>query len=311
MKKNIPNRPNKCPFCGSNHIVSQDPQWRCKSCRSAWQKDGEEQLKKSEWRKKPIIQPSRMIESIDIEKRMIVLFDAHLEPGTQNHPAFEIALAITKDLNPDMIVFGGDWMEMASLSAWDRRRNLLMEGRRYDLELEQGKREIDQLRKKCPQSKMIFFEGNHEFRCTRYVEEHSEMKGKLDIQKDLDLENLGVRWVPFNEVVKIGKLNILHGMFYNIYFARSTLSAIGESCLFGHSHKSQTYTQRLHNDKTPNIAQGVGCLCTTDPQWKRGTPTNFVNSFAVVEYQAGGFFNTYEIFVINNAASYGGHTWKT
>jgi len=217
---------------------------------------------------------------------------------------------MTRDIKPDIILLGGDWMEMASLSAWDRVRNLLMEGRRYSLEIEQGRKEIDRLRKWCPDSRIIFLEGNHEFRCKRYVEEHSEMEGKLDVRKDLDLKSLGIEWVPYNEVIKIGKLNILHGLFYNVYFARSTLQAIGESCLYGHSHRSQSYTQRLHNDKSPNISQGVGCLCTVDPKWRRGTPTNFVNSFAIVEFRKGGFFNIQEIFVVKGGASYGGKTWQ-
>lgn len=298
-----------CPKCGSHRVVSKFPQWRCRDCGAAWLKGGGELIQQSEPLKEIEHKPFE-IETIDADKTLVALFDAHLDPQAQNHISFEIAMRFTLDTKPNIILLGGDWMEMGSLSAWDRRRRYLMEGRRYDLEIAQGQKQLIRLRKVCPEARIIFFEGNHEYRLPRYLEEHSEMVGKLNIRADLGLNDMGIEWVPFNQVIKIGKLNFLHGLFYNIYFARSTLQSIGESCLFGHSHKSQTYVQRLHNDKTPNIAQGVGCLCTIDPQWKRGMPTNFVNSFAIVEFRDKGFFNTHEIFVINGAMSYGGHTWK-
>jgi len=250
------------------------------------------------------------ITTTGVDQILVALFDAHLEPQVQNHPSFEIAMRMVEDLKPSIIVVGGDWLELGSLSAWDQKKRYLMEGRRYDREIKQGVAELQRLRDYCPNARIIFFEGNHEYRLPRYLEENSEMVGKLDVKRDLELDDLGVEWVPFNQVVKIGKLSYLHGLFYNIYYARSTLQSIGESCLFGHAHKSQTYVQRLHNDKTPNIAQGIGCLCSVDPQWKRGLPTNFVNSFAIVEYRPGGYFNTHEIFVVNGQASYGGETWS-
>ena len=300
----------RCPKCGHNDIgpwTKTPKRYICRKCFHTFQHKIE-----------PIsqgwdvtqIDPPLDVSVIKTDKTLVALFDAHLEPQVQNHPSFEIGMRFVQDLEPDIIVVGGDWMEMGSLSAWDRKKRYLIEGKRYSLEIEQGWTELARLREFCPDARIIFFEGNHEYRTPRYLEEHAEMVGQLDVQKDLKLDDMGIEWVGFNKMIKIGKLNFLHGIFYNIYYARSTLQAVGESCLFGHAHKSQVWTQQLQVQQKPHIAQGIGCLCTINPTWKRGMPTNFINSFAIVEFRANGDFNIQEVIVADGAASHGGRTWQ-
>jgi len=55
-KKDIPDRPDKCPFCGAKgSVVSQHPQFRCKICKRAWLKEGEGNPKKAGGRPKILI----------------------------------------------------------------------------------------------------------------------------------------------------------------------------------------------------------------------------------------------------------------
>ena len=316
-KKDIGPRP-PCEECGCEDVTSSGLYWRCTNpeCTHQWKKmlrkrpmDRDEISDITVKEPVGLLMPPEKVISGFTERTIVALFDAHLDPMEHVHSAFWVAKQFTIDMQPDIIVIGGDWGEFGSVSAWERKKSLLIEGKRYKLEIEMYKSQLWDIRNRCPKSKIYFFEGNHEYRIPRYVEEHSNMEGLLDCREDMEIDNMEIEWVPYNKIIKLGKLNFLHGIYYNKYFARSTLEAIGESCIFGHSHKSQTYTQRLHNDKQPNIGCGIGCLCDLDPGWKRGIPTNFVNSFAYIDMRSDGGFNIHELIVIRDQVSFGGRTW--
>ena len=316
-RKNLGDRP-PCPKCGagSENILSRSPYWMCKVCSHQWTKVAPVKSKEidvfslgSQKTMSLPLNPARVVQT-QTDKTIVALFDAHLDPLETINSSFILAKQFTIDMQPDIIVLGGDWGDFSSLSAWDQKKNLLMEGKRYLLEIEMYKMHLRELRDKCPNSKMIFLCGNHEYRVARYLEDHANMEGLLDVEKDLEIGQMDMQWVPFNKIIQIGKLSFLHGIFYNKYFARSTLESIGGSCIFGHAHKSQTYTQRLHMDQQPNIACGIGCLNSLDPGWKRGMPTNFVNSFAYIDIRDDGGFNIHELIVIRDQFSFGGKTWR-
>lgn len=205
---------------------------------------------------------------------------------------------------------GGDWIVLDSLSSWEKHKKLLMENRRYDLDIKQGRAELDRLRMSCPDARIIFFEGNHEYRLPRHIEEHPEMEGKLDVKMDLRLEDMGIEWVPYNEIVRIGRVCYLHGTKWNKYFARSTLEMIGQSCVFGHAHRYQVWTQRLRYDQQPHIALGVPCLCAESEAWRRKALTDHMQGFCLVEYRADGTFQPTVLTVIKGKMSWGGKTWE-
>jgi len=249
--------------------------------------------------------------TLEAGDRAVALFDPHLDPQRGPHSSYLVAKKYVMEEKPEWIIFGGDFLEFNSLCAWDFNKRLLMENKRYKEDIEMGIKELSEVREACPNSQIAFFAGNHEYRVPRYVEQHPEVKGMLNVEKDLHLDDLGIKWIEYNQTMDLGELTILHGYYWNVHYAKTTLLALGCNCIFGHTHRSQTYTQRLHADLTPHVAHGIGCLTDLDPQWKRGLPTNHINSFAIVEYHGDkGFFNIYEPIIINGAFRYGGQTWK-
>lgn len=249
--------------------------------------------------------------TLEAGDRAVILFDAHLDPQRGPHSSYLVAKKYIMETKPEWIVFGGDFLEFNSLCAWNFNKRLLLEGKRYKADIEMGYKELSDIRLACLDSQMIFFAGNHENRVPRYIEQHPEVEEILNVKDNLRIEEaLGAKWIEYNKTWELGELVYLHGYYYNKYFARSTLEAIGKNCIFGHAHKSQTWSQRLKANLTPHIAVGIGCLTDVDPEWKAGKPTNFINSFAIIEYREKGYFNIHEIIVVDGAFSYGGQTWE-
>ena len=317
--KDLGERP-PCDECGSIDIGSRGTEWRCKSCGHSFPKQQRIKPMKDVYinllaaaeLKKPtgLLTPPREIVCDVTDKTLVAMFDQHLDPLNRPHPSFELAMQCTYDIQPDIIILGGDWLEFASMSIWEQNKSLLMEGRRYKLEIEMGKHHLLELRRHCPDAKIYFFEGNHEYRVRRYVEQDAKVAGLIDVRTDLNVDGLNMEWVPFNKIIRIGKLCFLHGEKWNKFFAQATLNIIGQSCMFGHAHRYQVWTQRLRFDQEPNIAIGVPALTAQNPTWKRGQHTDWMNGFAVVEYREGGFFNAHVLPIVGNSFSYNGKSWK-
>jgi len=315
-KKDLGIRPN-CPDCNSGDIVSRDPDWHCKGCGHRWAKKYRPpRMKKSEISdlapQNPValLAPVKSVQKVDTEKTLIALFDAHLDPQEHIHPSFLIAKQFTIDIQPDIIIIGGDWGNFSSMSAWEKNKAQLMEGRRYRLEVELYRRELSDIRNACPKAEIHFFEGNHEYRVPRYLEEHPTLESLIDVRKDLGIDEMEMKWVPFNDIIRIGKMCYLHGTKWNKYYARSTLEIVGQSCMFGHKHAYQVWTQRLRFDQEPHIAIGVPSLSSQNPAWKRGELTDWMNGIGIVEYRPGGYFNANVLPIVGNQMSWGGRTWQ-
>lgn len=250
---------------------------------------------------------------LSVGATVVALFDAHLEPG-KAHPAYRIARQFTLDMQPTHLIIGGDFSEVGSLSAWQRPGHIELEGKRYASDVMQVRQELDDFEYSLPDTQIIYIGGNHEDRVRRYIEKCPQLEGKLDWARDVGLEERGISWYPYNDYeqncFRLGELLYLHGTFYNKYYARTTLESIGDNCVFGHAHKSQHWTQRLKARQRPHAAWGVGCLCDVNPEWKRGKPTDFVNSFAYIEYRKDKTFNLHELFIINGALIFDGHVWS-
>lgn len=250
----------------------------------------------------------------DVEKTdftLAGLFDVHLDPMEDPHESFIAAYKFVCDVKPTVIVIGGDFVTLDSLSHFNKKRPLLAEGRRYQKECDQGFDWLSKIRKACPNSDIIYIMGNHEYRVQRYLEENAELHETMDLVKDMRLSELGIREVvPFNQAVKIGSCYYMHGWFYNMYHAKKTLSTMGHNVIYGHVHEYQVQTLSMRAHQKAYMAMCSGCLTTRQPDYRRGFPTRFVQGMVYVEYRTNGHFSPYHINIVEGELSYGGYTWR-
>lgn len=239
---------------------------------------------------------------------VVALCDQHLDHTTPPSQAYIVSKQFCKDIQPDEIVMVGDFLDLPYLAKWNKDTPLLVEGRRYQADFEMARRELTDLRTSC--QKMTFLEGNHENRVTRFIEQHPLLDGSLNVETDLDLRSLGVKFCPMNTVYSCGKLNFTHGWFWNKYHAMKHLNDMGDHIFYGHTHDHQVVIKQVRATREPYIAMSMGCLCDLNPYWKRNRPNEWVNGFGYFEVGTKGNFTPLFIPIINGEIMFNKHVWR-
>ena len=241
-------------------------------------------------------------------QKTILLPDIH-------HPHYEkiVMEAVNQfifDYEPDEIVYMGDQLSLDCISGWNRRKPLLKEGQRLMQDYDDFDIDVLHTHENLTRSNIrrTFMIGNHEQRIEWYSEMNPELEGFIDIIRHLQLQERGYKIVPFNGVHKVGKLNVIHGYYWNKYHAFKTLEAFEGNVVYSHAHNPQMYAKVSPIDrKGYHTATSLPCLCNISPDYKKGTPNFWINGFGIVEHlPATGYFNLYTIIIIEGSFMWNG-----
>lgn len=150
----------------------------------------------------------------------------------------------------------GDHWNMASLSSYDRKGGKLMEGRRYEADIEAGNDGFDALNTPIEDDPFLskdFFDGNHEDRVSRAINADAVMDGAMSLDH-MNVEAWG--WTRSGFLVP----KELDGVTYAHYFANPStgrpyggqsmdtrLKTIGFSFTMGHQQGLKQGMRELTN----------------------------------------------------------------
>lgn len=170
-------------------------------------------------------------------RRVVLWPDTHVP--YHDKKAFRLALKVTKKLNPTHLVILGDFADFYAVSAHDR--NPL---RRADLmwEVQSVNAALDDIQKlKIP--RVIFCEGNHEWRLERYLMRKApELFGMVRCKDLFHIQERGWKWVKYKSHYKIGKLYVTHDLDKaGKYAAAQTLDKFQGNIAFGHTHRASIH----------------------------------------------------------------------
>jgi len=180
-----------------------------------------------------------------ISKSYLMLGCPHIPH--QNKKIFQGIYNLMDTYTFDGIVIGGDFLDMGSLSFYDKGKvNRL--GITLEDEYFAGNMVLDELEKRLPKDvDKVFMYGNHENRYYRWLADVDNAKygDLIDPAKALRLLKRG--WTVYNNYKrdqhKIGSLHIAHGDFYNIHVAKKTLDTWKRNMLFWHTHRIQVHRE--------------------------------------------------------------------
>lgn len=214
------------------------------------------------------------------------------------------------DYDPDELVYMGDQISLDCISAWNRHKPLLKEGKRLIKDFNNFNNEILKVHENITRRdiRRTFIIGNHEYRINRYVQANPELEDLIDIVRFLNLEERGYKIIPYNETHRVGKLYVIHGRYWNMYHAKKHAEEFQGNVVYGHVHNPQMYTKISPVDaKGYHMATSLPCLCNIRPDYKENAPTHWVNGFGIVEHlPATGFFNLYTIIIIEGSFMWNG-----
>lgn len=150
--------------------------------------------------------------------------------------AWDVCIAAITELAPDTIVIIGDAADFYAVSKFDKspeRASRLVD------ELAVFEKEMRRLRRASPNSRVVYCQGNHEFRLDRYITSSAPALHGLVVPRELILRALpGAEWVKYRSAKRIGKVDYAHDLgFSGVYAGKHTLAANGANIVFGHTHR--------------------------------------------------------------------------
>lgn len=146
--------------------------------------------------------------------------DTQLRPGVPTNHIAAAANYICKK-RPDVIVIGGDWYDLPSLSSYEKPGSSFLEGKRLEHDIDAGNDVLDRFltrirtggRRNDWRPDIHFVEGNHEYRLQRAISDDPvRLEGVLSRDLFLAYTHPMVTYHPFLEIETID------GIMYSHYF---------------------------------------------------------------------------------------------
>jgi len=228
----------------------------------------------------------------------LIIADLHA-PYHEKEP-LQIALEYGKARDIDTIVLLGDIADFYSVSFWEkdpRRRD-------FNKEREIVVNILTIIRDLFPDTQIIYKVGNHEERYERYLKVKApELFGieEFEMKKFLHLDDLNIQVVGDRRILKIARLNLIHGQEFGRTFTSPVNPARGlylkgkEHALCAHYHQTSHHAENSMNDNFTGC-WSIGCLSDMHPDW---LPINKWNhGFAIVNKYSDKEFEVFNKKII-------------
>lgn len=237
--------------------------------------------------------------------------DSHFP--NQDDEVLAVIGKVAEEVQPNTLVHMGDLLDCYLLSRFDKnptRRDSLQD------EINMGRQHLAQMRLRCPNSRFVLLEGNHEDRLRRTLwnlpgtanalSSLTSFQEALSWPKLLGLDELGIDFAPYNGQQAqrrwLPKWILKHGSVvrkYSGYTARGEMEKYGRSGSSGHTHRLGVHFHQDHNGNHCWVETGCSCLLTPeymqDPDWQQGC--------VVLTFELGtGAFSVEPIYIHNGLA---------
>lgn len=251
-------------------------------------------------RKIPLQKSSEPIEKAKVKKALFIPDTQHghvwssdytsLEP-IHDRKALDAVIQVALDWQPDVIVLLGDHLDLA---AWSLKYPRPPEYRQTTgATINELYWDLHRLRESCPNSEIIWLEGNHEARIQKALTEilpesvnlapAGEKMPALCLERLLHLDQLGIKYIkPFPADYWLwDKIQITHGEGHGKGVTTKLAKIKSYSMVKGHGHGLELSCSRV---ETPQGGKNItvmqpGCLCRIDgavpgisprPDWQHG-----------------------------------------
>lgn len=207
-------------------------------------------------------------------KKILIIPDAHVTNG-QDLSRFDKVRSIIDKRHPDIILIGGDFADILSLSSFDKNNKLTIEGRRYRTEIDAVNTALDKLlsyNKRGYTPRLIYLIGNHETRVARYVDQNPQLDGHMDVVSDLKLKQRNFEVIPYKKFIEIDNILFTHvpinaagQPLTGKFAAQKAADLMSKSLVFFHVHQILQCSCIRHGDEELIQVYNAGCFFPGDP----------------------------------------------
>jgi predicted phosphodiesterase len=225
-------------------------------------------------------------------KTTLCIGDAHSDPRFDNIRFSALGNFIV-DRAPDHIVQLGDWLNLDSINFFHKAKPLLKEGLRLKDDIEAGidayeltmepirahNKKLGRSKKKKYEPKLYWFNGNHEERTIRYVQEHPVLEGFIPTEDLVGAEQDGWEVVPYKHYRYIEDVGFTHVPLHaggspvsGKYICAKAAELSQHTVVFGHCHRRALHSLARVTRNTAGYrvdSLSAGCFFDYDPEYVR------------------------------------------
>jgi hypothetical protein len=201
----------------------------------------------------------------------------------------------------------GDFVDLDCISSHNKVNLRAVEGKVVSKDYKAANVILDRhqniVRSNNPDARFVLLEGNHEYRAERYIDEHPQMRGLMEVEVGLKLEERGFKYVRCyqkGELYKLGKAYFHHGLYCNQSHAKSMVDRFGVNIFYGHVHDVMCHPKVMWGKDKTIVGQSMGCLCDYEQGYIKQNPTNWQQAFGEFHFFDNGDFSYYVTRVIDN-----------
>lgn len=249
-----------------------------------------------------ISQPTAKETLIPVEgKRLLELLASDIHYPFEDPAAYALFVEVAADVQPDILVLLGDIMDCYAVSAHDKDADRATPSA-FKEELIYAKTKLAELRERLPNARIIYKEGNHETRLSRYIRKNASALstlGCVTIPELLGLSELKIEWIGNDERLRIGRLWHIHGNEIGgsgLSPARAKYQKMQCNFIFGHLHQRDKFRPRAY-DGQQHGAYANPCLCILKAEYLHHA-SNWSNGFTLIDHDVDRTFQVEEIEVI-------------
>jgi predicted phosphodiesterase len=250
------------------------------------------------WRKLPESDYEKTAEFIlpKGNNRVLILNDIHFP--YQDNEALSIALNYGRENKCNAILLNGDIMDCYQTSRFIKDPRLRdMAG---EIEMIREFLELLYTEFNCP----IYYKiGNHEDRWENYLKTNAPALIGIDdfeLQHVLRFGQFGVQLIKSKQLIRIGKLRVLHGhefgmsVFSPVNVARGLYTRAKASSAIGHHHATSEHSEK-DLDGEVVTTWSIGCLCGLSPDYLPFNKWNHGFAFVTLDDEGGYEFRNLRI----------------
>jgi predicted phosphodiesterase len=238
-------------------------------------------------------------------KTYIIISDVHVPE--EDEGALNAVYKLISDLKFDGIINLGDFMDFGSISRFNKGKNKTLEGQRLKKDYIKGNAILDVFDRLLPvNAEKHFLLGNHERRLDVLVDEFPMLEDLFSLESCLKLSERGYKVYPHNEIVKFGRLSLVHGIYCGANPAKTHATKLLTNVLIGHLHSPEMALIHSPAKECSVVGYVTGCLSHISPEYMQNKPSNWAHGVAILYVLPDGQFEVHLCRIVKNKIIYNG-----
>jgi len=243
--------------------------------------------------------------------------------------ALDVSLQLAQDLKPDVLAFGGDWLDLAEWSdkfarspdMWFTTQPAVIEAAWW----------MAHFKMTSPDARTVMIPGNHENRLVKSLLSHMlqaydlrsadglDLPPLLSIERLLGLQSMGIEYTenyPDGSIWLNDQVEIEHGDVTASRSGATATKVVEDSVhtrIFGHIHRTELAYKTLRGSSGYRriAAFSPGCLCHVDGRVPgAGKDTNWQQGIAVIYFKDDGEHIIHPVGIDNGMAFFQGRLYE-